>query len=310
MTYQCLNCGSQTRSGAKFCHLCGTPIATTSLPPTMPIGTPPATETRPQTAPPTAAPRVAATEAIPAPTAYISQAPQTYHTPHPIQLPPTKKSGRTFKVILITFAIFIALVLGAVATGVYFVRKTVYQARHNGWSIPLGDKAQISLRKEDVTEEVVGVPLYPGAQTEAPILLRDNVRRPGGSFGVFTFTTEDRIDKVVDFYKEKLGENTQVSDVRDNGKRTVTLNLIESNANKTIVVTEDDGKTKFIITSILGRPGRNRDEERRFEQQMRDQAERIRRELGENIERSLPIPPPGFPPPDAPHPPNAPLPRQ
>ncbi len=298
MTHQCLNCGSQTRAGAKFCHLCGTPIATTSLPPTMPLGT--AAQTSAQTAPPPAASRTAAaTEAMPAPTAYISQTPQTYHKPHPMPTQPPKKSGHTFKVILITLLVLVALGLGAVATGVFLVRKGVERATRNGMNFPIGD-VRVSTKKEDINEETLGVPLYPGAQSETPFVIRGNNEKGSGSFGTFTFTTTDDVDEVVDFYKEKLGENTRVSDVTGQGNRVVTLSLIENNANKTIVVTAADDKTKIVVTSILGKPGRNRDEERRFEQQMRDQAERIQRE----IERGLP-PPPGVPPP----PPGAPAPR-
>lgn len=295
MAHQCTSCGSQTRSGAKFCHTCGTPIATMSLPPTMPMGAPPAAAERQPTSSsfesPVAPRAAAATEAIPAPTAYIPQTPQTYHTP-PHPMPQLKKSGGAFKVILISLLILIALGLGAIATGVYFVRRTADRIARNGLNIPFPD-GRFSMRKEDINEGVLGMPLYPGAQAETPFIVREG----GGSFGVFTFTTDDEVDEVVDFYKDKLGENVRVTyTTSENGKRTGTLNLTENSADKTVVATEANDKTKIIITSILGKPSRNRNEARQWERQMREQMERMQRE----IERNLPIPPPPPPPPPAP----------
>lgn len=251
MTYQCLNCGSQTRAGAKFCHLCGTPIATTSLPPTMPIGTtPPTSEARPQSAsfeaPP--APRTtAATEAMPTPTAYISQAPQTYHTPpYPMPMQQHKKSHGGFKIVLITLAIIFALGIASVIGAVFFVRNKVQQVRRNIPSLP-----SINTSEASVPDDKIGAPVYPGAKRNSTV---------SGGFGPYSgtvveFTSNDDLEKVADFYRDfyrgkeefqfheisntddDTGERSVVFQVGSNtGTRIITLTPDEKNARRTKIV--------------------------------------------------------------------------
>ncbi|MBS1807218.1 MAG: hypothetical protein JST84_03390 [Acidobacteria bacterium] len=251
MTHHCLNCGSQTRAGAKFCHLCGTPIATTSLPPTMPIGTtPPAMEMRPQPATFEAPPppkNTAATEAMPAPTAYISQAPQTYHTPYPMQMPQPKKARGGFKIVLITLAIIFALGIASVIGAAFFVKSKVEQARRNLPRLP-----KINQPMGNIPADKLGIPAYPGAEQGS---------ETSGDLGPFSgrvveFTTADEMDKVVEFYRTyyRGKEDVQFREVStkdsDTGERAVTLTLTTEGQGQVIVITPENQngkKTKIVM---------------------------------------------------------------
>ncbi|MFN7931520.1 MAG: zinc-ribbon domain-containing protein [Blastocatellia bacterium] len=174
MTYQCMQCGSQTRAGAKFCHQCGTPIATTSLPPTMPFAAPPPTaETQPQAFEAAAAPRTAAaTEAMPASTAYISQMPQTYQAPMPVPMLP-QKSRSGFKIVMITLAIIFAFGIASVIGAAFFIKNQVQQ---NAQKI-------FKTNPASVPDDQLGVPPYPMAKrvSTKPVLL---ARTPASSLNL------------------------------------------------------------------------------------------------------------------------------
>jgi hypothetical protein len=306
MAIQCTNCGTQPRSNAKFCHACGTPIATTSLPSTLPLGGPPpgaAPKPEPSPfappAPPPTPKLAAATEAIHAQTSYMPQTPQTYYAPpRPmLAVPPKKKSGRALKIILLTFALLAVVGMGAIWMGVRWARRAANDFRRE---LPV----QLSMNKDDINEETLGVPPYPNAVAETPIIVSGNSSRGSGSFGTFRFTTKDDVDKVAEFYKEKLGEEAQVTDVSEGSNRTVTLNRNQENAHTSIVITEDGNKTQIIITNAVGKPNapRNRRDAQQIEQRMKEEAdrlkqeaERIQREIERGIERNVPPPPPPLP---------------
>jgi hypothetical protein len=220
MTHQCMQCGSPTRAGAKFCHQCGTPIATSSLPPTMPFPAPPtASETRPQAF--ESAPRTAAaTEAMPAPTAYMSQMPQTYQPPMPRSLPP-QKSRSGFKIVMITLAVIFALGIASVIGAAFFIRNQVQRARREFPQFPAGNTNPAS-----VPDDRLGVPPYPGAK---------RISTKAGSFGPFSgfvveYTTSDDFDRVVAFYRayferEEINPaQASVSD-SDTGERSMTWQM-------------------------------------------------------------------------------------
>ncbi len=267
MAIQCTICGTQTRSGAKFCHSCGTPIATASLPSTLPLGAmPPQTETR--SAPPLASPTTpqpaAPTEAFQQPSSYLPQTPQTYHAPPMIApLGSGKKSGNTLKIVLISLALIMLIGIASVIGAVYFVSqkasRTIAELRKNG--IPT-----IANNPESVPDDKLGVPVYPGAKRENTV---------SGSFGpmsgaVVTFLTKDDVHKVTAFYRDyfkgkpnqKLNEisNTEDKDEEDSvvfqvqgegGSRMITISPHDKNAYRTeIVVLTGNG-----VPGIPGVPG-------------------------------------------------------
>lgn len=244
MTHQCMQCGSPTRAGAKFCHQCGTPIATSSLPPTMPFPAPPtASETRPQ-AFESASRTAAATEAMPTPTAYMSQMPQTYQPPMPMPQPPQKSRGG-FKIVMITLAIIFALGIASVIGAAFFIRSKVEQARRNFPSLPT-----ISDAPDSVPDDRLGAPMYPGAKRTKTV---------SGGFGKFNgavveFTTSDSVDKVADFYREYFQgkEQYQVREVSSDDEPSVVFTVGNNTGTRVITITEDDKNSRLTKIVMVG----------------------------------------------------------
>jgi hypothetical protein len=291
MAIQCTNCGTQPRTNAKFCHACGTPIATTSLPSTLPLGAavnPPQAEPLPFAPPP---PPAATTETMNAQTAYMPQTPQTYHAPPLRMEPPKKKSSTALKIVLLTFVFLLLAGVAAIWMGVRWANRAADRVRRDGINLP---NFGVSMDKDNITEEAMGVPPYPGAVAETPIILRGKNREGSGSFGTFTFTTQDSVDKVAEFYKEKLGTEADVTNVQEGRDQTVTLSRTRETEHLNIVITDEGNKTQIVITNAVGKPNnrRGRDEVQR----MRDEAERMKREA-ERIQRELEGEPPPPPPP-------------
>jgi hypothetical protein len=261
MAIQCTICGTQTRPGAKFCHTCGTPIATTSLPSTLPLGaTPPVVETRtapPPVAAPTAPQPAAETEAIPVSTAYLPQTPQTYHAPPPLTpVQPANKSGKTLKVVLISFALLIVLGIASVIGAVYFVSKkaqrTIADIKQRG-GFPT-----MSSNPESVPDEKLGVPIYPGAKRENTV---------SGSLGsmsgaVVTFSTKDSVEEVATFYREHFKENKDQSlnEVSDSGNSdgSVVFQVNGEGGSRLLTISPHDRRrdlTEIVVIIGNGVPG-------------------------------------------------------
>lgn len=263
MAIQCTTCGTQTRSGAKFCHACGTPIATTSLPSTLPLGAaPPVVETRtapPPVAMPTAPQPAAETEAMPVPSAYLPQTPQTYHAPPPLApVQPTKNSGKTLKVVLISLALIMVIGIASVIGAVYFVSKkaqrTIADIKQRG-----GFPA-MSNNPESVPDEKLGVPIYPGAKRENTV---------SGSLGsmsgaVVTFSTKDSVEEVASFYRDHFKENkdhplNEISDSGEDGKDgSVVFQVNGENGSRLLTISPHDRKrdlTEIVVIIGNGVPG-------------------------------------------------------
>ncbi len=249
MMIQCTICGTQTRSGAKFCHACGTPIATASLPSTLPLGAvPPVIESKPFQSP------AAETEAINMPTSYLPQTPQTYHAPPMAPVSPVKKSSGTLKVVLISLAIIMALGIASVIGAVYFVSKKISPAiaelKKNG--IP-----SVSTNPNSVSDDELGVPPYPGAKRE------DTVSTKAGpmSGAVVTFSTKDEVEEVATFYRNHFKEqpDLQINEISDsnNPEGEVIFQVNGKEGPRFITISEGKraGRTEIVIIIGKGIPG-------------------------------------------------------
>jgi hypothetical protein len=89
------------------------------------------------------------------------------------------------------------------------------------------------------------VPIYPGA---TPTEAGGDMSMGAGVVKVQQYVTDDAVDKVVSFYKDKLGSSLTVQ--QSEGK--AVLQLVGSAGLTNITVFRDDsaGKTKFSITRI------------------------------------------------------------
>ena len=314
MSDQCISCGSQTREGAKFCHACGTPVATTNLPPTMKMEPPKTVEDSIPAPPPVAEPHTSAPRFNPpvehqsAPSTYLPQAPQTYHQQSHLQ-PPKKKSG-ALKYVLISLAIIIFLGAASIIGAVYVVGQKFQQiAKHAQakGTVPLPQGfPEISYGKD--AADKLGVPIYPGAKSENFAFdVRDEQK--GYSAGTAIFSTEDDVDEVVKFYKNHYGEKAQTTDNRSNDKRTVDIKINEGNGGKHIVITEGEDKNQIVIVGGNGPASDAVNDKATAKQaaksakeqakQMKEQADRMKRDaerMKQELERGLSDAPPPPPP--------------
>jgi hypothetical protein len=96
------------------------------------------------------------------------------------------------------------------------------------------------------TSSELGVDIYPGADPSKSGNLRMNIA--GSSVVSATFTTSDSKDKVVDFYKDKLGSNSTSMDF---GESAILTEKKSDQDQVSITISqksnEDEGKTKFVI---------------------------------------------------------------
>lgn len=263
MSFQCPKCGTQTRDGAKFCHGCGTPIGTATLPQNMPgsemqaaptpippasnsSDLPPVTAAPPR---PTSSGFATPTTGVNAPTGYLPQMPQTYH-PQAVQAPPAKKSSGLLKGILISLGVILLLGTITVVAAIYFAMQTAKDIAKN-----LPPDLPITIGENAAKE--IGVPVYPNAKQEG-LAIATKGKGGKGDFkgGVITYTTEDSVDEVLDFYREKLGDGAAVSDNRENQSRHVEIRLEGKDRGTFITVSNDGGensKTMILIATGGGK---------------------------------------------------------
>ncbi len=175
--------------------------------------------------------------------------------------PAPAKSGSALKIILISLAVIVILVVvGVVGVGL-FVTKVV----HDNVSIKegAGGKGEVSINtpagklnvssKPNISEAELGVPIYPGAtqQEGTGSISFQGSDQKSGSFGGAAFTTTDAFEKVVDFYKQRLGSKASVWETTDQGKRSAVLSVTLENSSRTIVIEDQgNGVTKIAVSSI------------------------------------------------------------
>jgi hypothetical protein len=235
MAMFCGKCGTAIQPGSKFCGSCG------ALSPQLPV---PAAPAPPQPSPHWTPPAQAGPG-------------------QPMAAPPPVKSGGALKVVLIILAGFVVLVVIVVVAAGLFIRKTVLD--NVSVKEGPGGKAEVSINtpggqinlnaKTEITEEKLGVPIYPGAQAieGAGTLTFTGADSKGGSIGGAAFTTSDSLEKVVDFYKSRLGNKVNVFEATSQGKHSVVLNVSAQNAWRTITVEDEgNGVTKIAVASMVG----------------------------------------------------------
>jgi hypothetical protein len=164
------------------------------------------------------------------------------------------------KIVLVVLAVLVFLGLLGVGSCVYVAYRAKQKIRQ------FEKQAQIAFPTRTGTREVrtqpaaptqtpspetapvidLGVPVYPGATPPA-----GGANISGGEMGgtkVQQYVTDDSVDKVVSFYKDKLGSNAMVAQ----SGNSALVQLAGSNGliSITIATDQDSGKTKFSITSI------------------------------------------------------------
>jgi hypothetical protein len=220
MAQFCTKCGAPMGEGMTFCTSCGAPVA---APPAAaaPAG-PPATG---------AAPAAAA--------------------------PAAKSGSPILKIILVVVAVLIFFSLLGVGACVY----VFYRARQKVNQFK--NEARITFPSSAGTQEVRSEPetQKPSAETtpavnlEVPIYPGATPAEGGGemSFGVGAlklqqYTTDDPPDKVVSFYRDKLGPKALLQE--SEGKALIQVGGPNGLVSITVVPDKSSGKTKFTITRM------------------------------------------------------------
>ncbi len=258
MTSYCMQCGNQVREGGKFCQSCGAPSS--------------------QSTPQGSQPGQAAGGGYSS--GYASSAPSSYQGGqagqggYPGSFPAQpqgqapfgtpQRSGRTLKIILITLAVLLVLIGGTAVVVTYVVRRAVNNIvqvsdgkdgqPETVLNIPGGPRISAG---GGVTEEQLGVPIYPGAtalKDGGSVSISGSTAEGQGWIGAATFETDDALDEVVSFYREKLGEDASKIESTQDGKRTAMFTLQSPKGWRMVTIGEEDGqaKTKIAITGISG----------------------------------------------------------
>jgi hypothetical protein len=145
--------------------------------------------------------------------------------------PAPASSGNTVKIVLIVIgviALFGVLAAGIIGFGVYKVSKSV----------------QISTGHSTMSAAELGTAPYPGASTSDGSM---NMKLPNGSMVTSVFTSSDSADKIVAFYKEKLGDQASVVQT---GNGTM-LSAGEKDKNSVMVtVTPEGNNSKIVIIHV------------------------------------------------------------
>lgn len=164
---------------------------------------------------------------------------------------PQSSSSSALKIILIIVAVCVGL--GIIGAGVFaFTVWRVAHSIHVSSSGPDGkvtvDTGNGSITASDgqnFSASDLGVEIYPGAQNGHGSLKMD---LPTGSMITGVFVTSDSKDKVVAFYKDKLGSQASTFDSGSSAVMSVNKGEHES-----VMVTvsansgQDDGKTRISI---------------------------------------------------------------
>ena len=113
---------------------------------------------------------------------------------------------------------------------------------------------------EGVTEEDLGVPIYPGAELDEESAGTVSTETEGGeeTWSAAVLWTDDDISKVIDWYKDELKGKTGYTDTSMDleGEKVGMLSFQEGDASKSVIIAEgeegDPGKVQIVITSGTG----------------------------------------------------------
>jgi hypothetical protein len=207
----CTKCGTAVTGDNAFCTSCGAPVGAVVAAPGS-------------VAPPSSTPVYAAPTAAPA-----------------------KSGGSALKVILIIVAVFVGLGILSVAGimfGIWRVSRVVHVTQNGGGAVTLSTPAgTYSAGNTKVTASDLGVDIYPGATQQQGAV---RVTTPNGSAVTAAYITSDSMDKVVDFYKGKLGSGASVYQ----SDKSAVLTLASDDKKTSVMITvsaENNGQTKVAI---------------------------------------------------------------
>jgi hypothetical protein len=164
---------------------------------------------------------------------------------------PAKSGGSSaLKIILIIVGVFVflgVLVVGVIGYGVYKVRKAFHVNNETGaasLSVPgMSMNADPGMK---FTSSELGTDIYPGAEPKKSGNMRMSIA--GSSVVTAAFLTSDPAEKVVAFYKDRLGSDatsmdfggTAILTSKKTDHEQVTVTIVQH-------TNQEDGKTQIQI---------------------------------------------------------------
>lgn len=163
-----------------------------------------------------------------------------------VATPPAKSN--TLKIVLIivgVFAFLAVLAVGVVGYGVWRVSRAIRMDKNGGVTINTKNGTISSSPTDKFTADELGTDVYPGAQVAKGGM---RMTLPTGPVVAANFLTTDPKDKVVAFYKDRLGRGTTTMDIGTgailqrtrNNQDAVTVTIVQR-------ANQDDGKTQIRI---------------------------------------------------------------
>jgi hypothetical protein len=223
----CTKCGAPSNGDTAFCTKCGAPLAAPMS--AAPIGAVPTQSA--YMPPPSNAPATPYTQPA---TGYVQ--PGAAYV-QPVAAAPVK-GGSALKIILIIVAVFVGLGILSVAGimfGIWRVSKVVHVSDNGKGGVSITTPGgTYSAGNTPVSASDLGVDLYPGATQEQGAV---RINTPKGSAITATYVTSDSIDKVIDFYKGKLGPGASV--FQSDKSAVLTLNSEDKKDSVMVTISSD-----------------------------------------------------------------------
>lgn len=182
-------------------------------------------------------------------------------TPPPAATPPAPAPARSGMSSGLKIALMIiggCVLLGALATvllvvGVLrFAQQVEVDERGGKVTVRTPTGAVTVGEAPRVTEAQLGIPLYPGATQ-----LEGGVSMEGEKSGMHTyvFKTDDSVQQVSDFYKQRIGDQADKLVISDEGSLITIKNHAGSDYMIALGADDSDSKTVITITRIRKGPG-------------------------------------------------------
>jgi hypothetical protein len=164
--------------------------------------------------------------------------------------PPAKSGGGAMKIILIILGIFAFLIL-LVVCGLAYACHRVKQAiqvdsKTGATSMSIPGMSMSADSGMKFTSSELGIDIYPGAEPAKSGNMRMNIA--GSSVVSASFLTSDPKEKVVDFYKDKLGSNSSSMDFGESAILTMKKSDTDSvSVTITQQANQNNGQTQIHI---------------------------------------------------------------
>ena len=162
--------------------------------------------------------------------------------------PPPASSGNTvLKIVLIVIGVFVVcgvIVAGVIGIGVYKVSKTMHKNADGGVSFSTPGGTITTGSSANITAADLGTAIYPGATSGQGSM---NMKTPKGSMVTAVYTSPDSSDKIVAFYKERLGD--QASVVQSSNGTVLSAGDKEKDS-VMVTVTPEGNVSKIVIMHV------------------------------------------------------------